>query len=446
MIKGEVNSAVTADMVTSTHSGHEDYNWVITLNRFFLSLLGIWPEPYKTPRSKLMMNIRVIIVLNIIIWSCIIPTFHSLIRIWGNITSMIDNLQTSLPFLIAIMKLVLLWQKKEVLVPILQMIKKDWIKLKSEKEIIVMIRHARTTRLIMIWGYFVMFISYILGVILPSFNISMRYLTNITDPGKVLPLQTYYIYNVSNSPFYETTFILQGFSIMISASVYTVTDSFMGYLVFHICGQLENFRTRILNLDKFSDFEEALSSSVQDHIRLIRSIKIIDNTFNLMLLGLLINFGILFALFGFLFITITTQGRNLSIGRLIYILTAFINIFTHMCLYCVIGEFLVIQCDGIYEATYHYKWYNLKPRQARNLLIIMMLANKPLHLTAGKLFPMTMATFCNYDGLYEAAREYKWCNLEPKKTKKPINDASFNRSLHLTVEKLFPVTISVDTY
>ncbi|XP_024876773.1 uncharacterized protein LOC112457772 [Temnothorax curvispinosus] len=113
MIKEEVNSAVTADMVTSTLSGHEDYDWVITLNRSCLSLLGIWPEPYKTPRSKLMINIRVIIILNIIIWSCVIPTFHSLIRIWGNITSMIDNLQYSLPLLIAIMKLVLLWRKKE---------------------------------------------------------------------------------------------------------------------------------------------------------------------------------------------------------------------------------------------------------------------------------------------------------------------------------------------
>jgi len=34
-----------------------------------------------------------------------------------------------------------------------------------------------------------------------------------------------------------------------------------------------------------------------------RFIKIIDNTFNLMLLGLLVYFGILFALYGFLFVT-----------------------------------------------------------------------------------------------------------------------------------------------
>lgn len=150
------------------------------------------------------------------------------------------------------------------------MVKEDWIKLKTEEERAVMIRQARTARLIMIWGYFVMLVSFILVVILPSFNISLRYVTNITDPGKVLPLQTYYIYNISNSPFYETTFILQGFSLMVAATMYTGTDTFMGYLVFHICGQLENFRTRILNLDKFTHFEEALSSNVQEHIRLIR--------------------------------------------------------------------------------------------------------------------------------------------------------------------------------
>jgi len=70
----------------------------------------------------------------------------------------------------------------------------------------------------------------------------MRYITNIINPSKVLPLQTYYIYNVSKSPFYEVTFILQGFSLMTAAILYTGTDSFMDYLVFHVCGQLEDYK------------------------------------------------------------------------------------------------------------------------------------------------------------------------------------------------------------
>ncbi|XP_011332760.1 uncharacterized protein LOC105276660 isoform X3 [Ooceraea biroi] len=138
-----------------------------------------------------------------------------------------------------------------------------------------------------------------------------------------------------------------------------------------------------------------LSISVKDHIRLIRSVIIIDNTFNLMLLGLLIYFGILFALYGFLFVSIITQGSNLSILRLIYTVVSFLLTFGHMSIYCVLGELLVIQCDGIYDAVCQYEWYNLKPKQARNFLNIMMETRRPLHLTAGKLLPMTIATLCN---------------------------------------------------
>ncbi|XP_011705967.1 PREDICTED: odorant receptor 59b-like [Wasmannia auropunctata] len=90
-----------------------------------------------------------------------------------------------------------------------------------------------------------------------------------------------------------------------------------------------------------------------------------------------------------------TQGRNLSVPRLTFIITVFVNTFAHTCLYCAAGEILVTQCEGVYEAVCKYKWYNLEPKIAKNLMMIMIRANKSLYLTAGKLFPMTMSTFCN---------------------------------------------------
>ncbi|XP_011063847.1 PREDICTED: odorant receptor 59b-like [Acromyrmex echinatior] len=90
-----------------------------------------------------------------------------------------------------------------------------------------------------------------------------------------------------------------------------------------------------------------------------------------------------------------TQGRDLSVPRLTFIMTVFVNTFGHTCLYCAVGEILVSQCEGVYQAAYKYKWYNLEPKKAKNLMMIMIRANKSLYLTAGKLFPMTMSTFCN---------------------------------------------------
>ncbi|XP_050448695.1 odorant receptor coreceptor-like [Cataglyphis hispanica] len=240
-----------------------------------------------------------------------------------------------------------------------------------------------------------MFMSFLLFTVFPVFGISVRYLTNITDPGRLMPLQTYYVYNQDKSPLYEITYALQIIGTYMIATSYTGTDCFLSLLVFHVCGQLENLKTRIMDLDKFHNFESILSHSVQEHIRLIRSINIIDNIFALMLLGALIYFGILFAFQGFLIVSMITQRGDISLVRLIFMVTVFVNAFVHTCLYCTVGEILVVQSKGIYEAACECKWYTLEPKKAKKLLIIMIYANKPLYLTAGKLFPMTMATFCN---------------------------------------------------
>lgn len=49
----------------------------------------------------------------------------------------------------------------------------------------------------------------------------------------------------------------------------------------------------------------------------------------------------------------------------------------------------------MYYAAYDYEWYMLQPEEARTLILIMIRVNRPLYITAGKLFPMTMSMFCN---------------------------------------------------
>ncbi|KAL6442532.1 hypothetical protein ACFW04_002607 [Cataglyphis niger] len=90
-----------------------NYKWAIKLNRICLIILGIWPKNNETKWEKLITNVRVIVKLNIIIWFCIIPSVHSLLRIWGNLMSMVDNLQYTLPCMMATIKFFIMWQKKE---------------------------------------------------------------------------------------------------------------------------------------------------------------------------------------------------------------------------------------------------------------------------------------------------------------------------------------------
>lgn len=99
----------------------------------------------------------------------------------------------------------------------------------------------------------------------------MRYITNVTDPGKPLPLQTYYFYDTDTSPYFELTFVAQGITLMISAMGYTAIDSLFGLLVFHVCGQLENLKSRLVtSSEKNPNFDHVLADVIMDHVRLIR--------------------------------------------------------------------------------------------------------------------------------------------------------------------------------
>ncbi|KAL6266489.1 hypothetical protein P5V15_003338 [Pogonomyrmex californicus] len=372
-----------------------NFEWAVKLNRYSLEFIGLWPKMEETAREKLTANIRIFLLIIMVGFVCVIPCIHSLIRVWGDLMSMTDNLQFTLPLVSMIMKLIIMWSKKAALASILYMITKDWLKLKSDEERKIMIRCARIPRMIIICGFVIMFASFILLFILPCFGITMRYITNVTDPGKPLPLQTYYFYDTDVSPYFELTFIAQGITLMVSAMGYTAIDSLFGLLIFHVCGQLENLKSRLTYPEKNSNFNYVLADVITNHIRLIRCVKIIEGTFTFMLLGLFLYFGTLFSLYGFLLVTIITDGRHLSFVRLSFLVTVVVNIFAHMCLYCVVGECLIIQCEGIYQAACEYCWYELKPKQAKNLILLMIHSNKPLYITVGKIFPLTMNTFCN---------------------------------------------------
>lgn len=146
----------------------------------------------------------------------------------------------------------------------------DWIKSKSAQDRNVMIRRAQTARIIITCAYCIMGIACFFIIILPSFGISMRLTPNITDPGRPMPLQTYYIYDITKRPQYELTFISQAVYILLAIMSYTGIDNFLGLLIFHVCGQLDILEDRLTHLDKYINSHAMLKSCVIKHIRLLR--------------------------------------------------------------------------------------------------------------------------------------------------------------------------------
>lgn len=152
------------------------------------------------------------------------------------------------------------------------MILRDWIRVKMEEERNVMLKQARTIRLLAICGGILILLTLLVTVGCFLFGRTLRHVTNLTDPtGKALPIQAYYLHDISSSPKYEITYLIQIIGLTTSGLSYTAVDTFLGLLTLHICGQMENLHLRLLNLRKDSNFKAILKYNVKDHIRLIRS-------------------------------------------------------------------------------------------------------------------------------------------------------------------------------
>lgn len=130
------------------------------------------------------------------------------------------------------------------------------------------------------------------------------------------------------------------------------------------------------------------------------------------------------------------KENDVSITRLIYFMSNTINIFAHTCLYCAIGEILMAQvslafsliqynaeliiilkrdflnifkCDRIYHAVFNQEWYILEPSEARDLIPVIIKSRKSVYLTAGKVFPITMATFCSVRYAKFRLKKFTYC-------------------------------------
>ncbi|XP_011867936.1 PREDICTED: odorant receptor 45b-like [Vollenhovia emeryi] len=379
------------------HNGllsEKDFEWAVKLNRYSLVVIGLWPKSEQTTWKKRVCNLHALFVFSIMLFGIVIPGIHSMIRIRFDILLLTDNLQYTLPTVSCVLRYAIFWWKKEAVAPIVNMVADDWMKAKTPQEEATMIARAHIARIIIIFGYCIMGVSWVVVNILPIFGHSVRYLSNITDLERPLPLQTYYIYDTSKSPQYELTFTIQSTALVFSAMCYTGIDNFLSLSVFHISGQLDILRNRLMHLHNVEHYN-VLKNCVMDHIRVFRAIDHIDDIFNIILMVLFLYFGILFAFYGFWMINMLESGQHLSIFHLVYILSVCMNTFGHMCLYCAVGEMLTTQCDRIHCAVYFNEWYTMDPKRARNLILLTIRTHKPLYLNIGKVFPLSMATFCN---------------------------------------------------
>jgi len=96
-----------------TRDNDADLEWAIGINRVSLKIIGLWPDNKLNHRQRFLANLRAFVIFITMILASIVPGVLALIKVWGNMMAMTDNLQIGLPFSVTAMKFIIMWFRKE---------------------------------------------------------------------------------------------------------------------------------------------------------------------------------------------------------------------------------------------------------------------------------------------------------------------------------------------
>ncbi|XP_050475261.1 odorant receptor 13a-like [Bombus huntii] len=368
-------------------------------NRFNLTLLGVWPEPRKVSRGSRLLS-------SIIFWFTTIVTFificapqtANLVLKSTNLDEVIENLSINIPIAFALVKQIVLRYYKKALTLLLSQMFDDWNEPIANQDRQTMLKNAKISRMISI------VCSTLTYLMLFAF-ISLQIWSNMqsaseADLGGLLHPATF-PYDTRKSPNFEITWLGQFMGTVLTAICYSCFDTFLAVLVLHLCGQLTVLRMALEDLanttkkdNNYARFHERLGFIVNRHNLLSRFAVIVEDCFNLTLLIQTVICTAMFCLTGYRMITSVDQEQaDVPIVGMIFFIIHVIYTMLHLFIYCYIGEMLLGESTGVGQAAYECDWYDLPPKNAISLIIVICRAKVSFQITAGKFSPFSLELF-----------------------------------------------------
>ncbi|THK32904.1 odorant receptor 49b [Diachasma alloeum] len=217
---------------------------------------------------------------------------------------------------------------------------------------------------------------------------------NSSDVIKNFPLQTACTFEpITTSRFYYIIFVLQMYQLVTTCLGNCGNDVFFFGLSMHTCGQLEilqNDFTSIKIREQEPDNSKKLRCMVDRHVHLIELVEKLESTFSMIILAQLIMSAVLICIMGLqVIIALKTDDMFAAIKANIVLSSLMSQLF----LYSYGGDCLTTQNTSVVHAVYKSSWYETSSMMRKNIAFIMMRANKPIYVTAGNFFYMTLSTF-----------------------------------------------------
>ncbi|KAI4482210.1 hypothetical protein M0804_008761 [Polistes exclamans] len=371
------------DIETANFEELSDTVKVLTWNRRCLSVVGIWPLNVHDP---IFLGSFVYLLIHCILGVMDLTNYSK------NFDLIVANITENLVMLNTLIKITICRLHKDSLAQFLLNIRDDFKidNYKNRKEMSIFFNYNRLSFLFTVAALSSMgFISIIYFSLSLITNVQM--VMDNSSFGYHLPYKTRPIIEINGS----TTYILNCLYQVIILPLITFGsvgfDCFFITLSLHVTAQLCLLNSRVKSaLEDPNGCQIGMKKLIDKHHRLISLVDILEDAFNLAILEHLIGTIFNLCISGYNTIVRSSSGKFLEL----FLFTVFSSIIlSTLFVYCYIGECIIQESTNFAVAFYDYEWYNISPIDLKMVLICMIRANKPLQLTSGKFFVLSLCTF-----------------------------------------------------
>ncbi|XP_049282937.1 odorant receptor Or2-like [Anopheles funestus] len=199
--------------------------------------------------------------------------------------------------------------------------------------------------------------------------------------------------NNFNSPQYEIIYLTQmvltfpGCCMYIPYTSFFASSTLFGLVqIKTLQHQLRNFRSENL-AEKTKGLNRKLQKLIEDHKRIIRYVQDLNDLVTYICLIEFLSFGLMLCALLFLLNIISVMAQIVIVGAYIFmILTQIFAFYWH-------SNEVREESMAIAEAAYSGPWVNVNDAIKKKLLLITLRAQRPLEITVGNVYPMTLEMF-----------------------------------------------------
>ncbi|XP_057327199.1 odorant receptor 4-like [Microplitis mediator] len=235
--------------------------------------------------------------------------------------------------------------------------------------------------------FFTVFITLSVMVMTPLIDIVIQHNENHENMKYSLVYPSEFPWQISSNGWsYKITFIFESLATISLFCITMRVDSLFLFYIFQIIAQLREMSYRITNTNDDKELNFVLRKTIFQYQTLTKCREIIEKIYGPIILCIMSTNAVIMCVF----IYQLMEMKNLSIIRLIIIFTYILTKVLQTFIYAWSGTCLTAESEEYRKAVYNINWYGNK--RIMNSVIIM-LAQKPMVVTACSFSPVTVNIF-----------------------------------------------------